>query len=326
MADIGLKNESDSSPYTSGAMTELAALVDGNKAISASGAWGGEYSYGVDMGSVKTLDGVRCWTGVSGDLESDLLWYDANFKVLTSDDNSTWVLVDTYAAPALSNDGNMFFTIIFVTPQSCRYVKVVNDQGITVTFGSEDDFYISEIEALIGISKTGIKLEPDTSPYTGTTLELFDPVCDDVKDFRFASTWGSYRSYGIDFRTATEISVIKCYSTGRTETSWRGSGYDSVSVYESDDNATWTLVETFNAPDITYDGEWYFTLELSSPATARFFKVVNIESSALQVDIGYNIYPSEIEFTMPIEPGSIEVLRIGIPKIAFNPFPILGGV
>ena len=67
----------------------------------------------------------------------------------------------------------------------------------------------------------GLYLEPDTSPYTGTTLTTGDPTAGKIVDgslYTAASTqhWLDEYSYGIDIGTAKEVTklYVTCYVDG----------------------------------------------------------------------------------------------------------------
>lgn len=147
----------------------------------------------------------------------------------------------------------------------------------------------------------GLKLEPDTAPYTSTIMTTgVSALYDSNVLVAVSSSWfGSY-CYGIDLGQSSIINGLKCYfinGAGLTPTSWLGDNWDSVSVYKADVNGSWSFVQTFNAPALsdTGSGRGAFTLAFSSPQTARYFKVVNIEAAVLAINPeGANINISEI--------------------------------
>ena len=132
---------------------------------------------------------------------------------------------------------------------------------------------------------TGLYLEPDTAPYTSTTLSISSNLTDSD---RFTSATGNYwythYSYGIDFGVATTISKLVMYgnTASSTPTGWYTTSYDSFKVFKSDDNATWTHVDDFDGPPLIYLAalQWGFELIFTqSSQTARYFKVVYIDTS-----------------------------------------------
>lgn len=132
--------------------------------------------------------------------------------------------------------------------------------------------------------QAGLNLEPDTSPYTGTTLTVNDTLIDGSKFVAAGSDyWYTHYSYGVDLGVGMEVFKIHCsgLTASGTPTSWYSSGYDSFSVYKSDDNSTWTLVESFDGPPLIYLAAqaWTFELALATPATARYWKVVYTDST-----------------------------------------------
>lgn len=131
----------------------------------------------------------------------------------------------------------------------------------------------------------GLKLEPDTSPYTGTTLTSVAALIDGTK-FTAATGnyWYTHYSYGLDLGQAYEVTHLKAYGyVGNTPTGYYNSSYDSFKAYKSDDNSTWTYIEQFDAPSLSdlAANEWTFTATFSSAQTARYFKLVYIDSSTI---------------------------------------------
>jgi len=73
-----------------------------------------------------------------------------------------------------------------------------------------------------------------------------------------------------------------------TPTDWYSSSNDSFSVYKSDDNSTWTLVESFDGPPLIHLAalQWGFELAFSANQTARFFKIVYTDSTTMAFQPG----------------------------------------
>lgn len=148
----------------------------------------------------------------------------------------------------------------------------------------------------------GLYLEPDTSPYTGTTLTTgLSALYDDVYNVAAsANYWLLHYSYGIDLGSAKSIARLKCrflIASGTATDVWYGSSYDSVKVFISSDNSTWTEIEQFDAPPIidlnSNFGSFY--LHLTTPQTARYFKVVCIDTGLAINVTGYSLKITEIE-------------------------------
>jgi len=161
------------------------------------------------------------------------------------------------------------------------------------------------------VASTGLKLEPDISPYTGTTCdENFDIVDWEIDEHGTnADYWDQHYSYGVDLGSSKEVSWFDVYaeSDGGIANLWDSAeSRDVISVYYSDDNITWTFAEQFISPIIinTYStvGVGYFfrfRISLTSHVTARYFKFVNVSSGVLRVrnysgDM-LNVIPAEIE-------------------------------
>jgi len=125
---------------------------------------------------------------------------------------------------------------------------------------------------------TGLFLEPDSAPYTSTTLNTRPALVDgDKYNNGGTNYWYTHYAYGLDFGVSTTISGLAVYghTAADTPTTWLA-GHDSFNVYKSDDNSTWTFVETFDAPPIIHSAplEWGFEVVFSTNQTARFFKII----------------------------------------------------
>ena len=150
---------------------------------------------------------------------------------------------------------------------------------------------------------TGLSLEPDSSPFTSGSMATDNGIIDGN---RFTGQGGShywyyYYSYGADIGLQDSVDIIECYCShvGGDRSAWYSSSHDSVSVFKSNDGSAWTLVERFDDPPVHYhaSNQFGFRLTLSSSQTARYFKVVNVEtSSTLGVVGGASLVMQEIEF------------------------------
>ena len=152
------------------------------------------------------------------------------------------------------------------------------------------------------VTEDGLYLEGDTDPYTSTTMNTgMSALIDEVLTTQASvNLWYYDYSYGIDLGESKEIDglVVHTIHGGGDLSAWYSTGHDSVQVFKSSDNSTWTAVQTFDGPTIDYHSSGYagFTLAFSSSQTARYFKVVNIESSStLAVTGGASVKVSEIE-------------------------------
>lgn len=149
-------------------------------------------------------------------------------------------------------------------------------------------------------TSTGIRLEPDTSPYTATTLMTDADLVDGDRGTAASNWWLSDYSYGIDFgesQTFDEIRVYGVDSGGSPlGTSYLGSDYDTVEVFVSDDNSSWSSVESFDSPTVTQRTDCsYMTLPLSTVQTARYVKVVCTDSENIADSSGSTWYVTEVE-------------------------------
>lgn len=132
---------------------------------------------------------------------------------------------------------------------------------------------------------TGVVLEADTSPYTGTTLTEDLGITDGEKwSGQTGAAFLEHNAYGIDLKSKQTIDYLMIYCThasGGSLTAYYGTGYDSMKVLKSDDNASWELVETFDAPPITVSEAYHcgIKLEFFEVQIARYFKVVSIDTN-----------------------------------------------
>jgi len=146
----------------------------------------------------------------------------------------------------------------------------------------------------------GLKLESDNTPLSSTLIEDAELIDSVLYTNATGLYWYYHYSYGLDLGCAETVDSIICRAEmDYTPTDWYSTSHDSVMVYKSDDNSTWTEVEQFDAPPIIHmtDKEFAFELEFATPQTARFFKVRNAESSgtlATSPD-GHSLQVSEIE-------------------------------
>jgi len=146
----------------------------------------------------------------------------------------------------------------------------------------------------------GLKLEPDTTPLSGSMTEDAELIDDVLYTAATGDYWYYHYCYGLDLGSSQLVSKLICRAAvSHTPTGWYSSAHDSVTVYKSDDGSAWSEVETFDGPPIVHSAylEAAFELELSSPQTARYFKVRNAESSSTLATSpgGASLMVSEIE-------------------------------
>ncbi len=125
----------------------------------------------------------------------------------------------------------------------------------------------------------GLYLEPDTSPYTGTTLLSDSGLIDGNKWSGQAGNqyWLTHYSYGVDLGSVKTVGSLQIHTShaGTAPVFTYYSNYDTIDLYKSDDNSTWELVENYDAPPIIFAEGYHVTIELAFPAeTARYFKAV----------------------------------------------------
>ena len=143
--------------------------------------------------------------------------------------------------------------------------------------------------AIVKLTPTkGLALEPDTSPYTATTLSEDAEIIDGVRyTAATGAYWYTHYSYGVEL-SSTEASYdvyrIECFgSLSVTPTDWYDTSHDSFQVFASTNNSTWTFIEQFDAPTLHHLGslQYGFKLELSVPQDAKYWKVVYVDSTTV---------------------------------------------
>jgi hypothetical protein len=88
---------------------------------------------------------------------------------------------------------------------------------------------------------------------------------------------GTNDSIGLDFGAPVTVQKLRVYDDGDEGAGiYLPGGFDSLAVYRSDDNLTWTLVQTFDPVVRVATGgtnnAYYIDLELTTPASARYWK------------------------------------------------------
>ena len=100
----GLRLDADSSPLSS-TLTSEPALIDDNTTTPVAASWAKGNSYGFDMGSPVSIDGIEVWNYV--DSTSTLYtWVTSDHHrtgIYSSNDNSTWTFIKEFRrAPVFS--------------------------------------------------------------------------------------------------------------------------------------------------------------------------------------------------------------------------------
>ena len=152
----------------------------------------------------------------------------------------------------------------------------------------------------------GLYAQPDTAPYTGTTLAT--PMAG-LYDADYTKIGGLYWqpdfSFALDLGTAKPVAFLTVYlevSQGGAGGWWAGYEGNQMDVYKSDDNANWTLVQQNDGPTLSHiNGDLCRAiLTLPEPAPeARYFKVVNSDPNELTSLVGYSYGICELEALSP---------------------------
>jgi len=163
-------------------------------------------------------------------------------------------------------------------------------------------------------ASAGLKLEPDTTP-TSSTLGSHSPLVDEALYDQRGTAWEVDYAYGIDLGSVQSVDMLRVFMdagcTPHPTDYWRDTYNGTLSVYSSDDNATWTLVQSafcnetnFPLRQLCLSRVASFDIEFASPVTARYFKIVNTGSYSLQFnDAGSGFYN-------PKYPGAIKAYEL----------------
>jgi|GEM_PF-6432113 len=161
-------------------------------------------------------------------------------------------------------------------------------------------------------------------PLTDSTLTELAGLTDDVLCTDVALVWTANRSVGIDLGGPGEIERIKIYAKRADATEPTGwyTGFDSCTVYKSDNNSDWTLVEAFSLTDGMINpvsGSCaHFTLEFATAHEARYFKVHAVSGLAWDPG-GGSLYPCEIIATADYKTrANISVFTSRTPGAGFG--------
>jgi len=144
----GLEKRSDSSPLSVTMDIGISELYNGDKSTPIGDYWNSQDSFGLDLGSSKSVDKIICYHNLT-DKQG---WYDddwATVAVYKSNDNSTWVFVEQFVQPP-TNNGEFILTLS--STQNARYFKVRDNGGHNLCVSDGSNIYATEIEIFNSIS------------------------------------------------------------------------------------------------------------------------------------------------------------------------------
>lgn len=154
----GLRKSSDSSPLTSVLDTGISDLVDGGRftQVSVATSWDLNFSWGVDLSTPGTINGLDVWCETTRD---DVLldqWFGASndsCALYYSNDNANWTFIEQIDSPAIiyAEIGYFAFRCPFSSSQTGRYFKVKNAEvsQLYVKGGGSGGLRIAEIELIL---------------------------------------------------------------------------------------------------------------------------------------------------------------------------------
>jgi len=130
---------------------------------------------------------------------------------------------------------------------------------------------------------------------TNDTLVNGDITASSIPEISGSSgSFGSFWSIGIDQGCAYDVSMVSLYDDGSAGSSifWLGA-FDSLALYQSEDNAIWTGVHTYQPIHrMLYSGSAY-VIHIACDTTQRYLKLC-AHSGSLRSSTGEYIQPTEI--------------------------------
>lgn len=183
-------------------------------------------------------------------------------------------------------------------------LQQVTDNGNTTSHDLKiQNLYIDydgnpQTVALLTLSDAGY-LDSDNTPTSGTLTWGQTALHDGNLTVQAIAASGHKDSAGIDLgSTAYTITKFRLYDANTSENGiYGGGGFDSLSVYYSDDATNWTSVQTFD-PVVRTAGSGYHYVEitLSSPNVGhRYYKLWGGEIGALAGGSGTQLNKTEVE-------------------------------
>jgi hypothetical protein len=137
---------------------------------------------------------------------------------------------------------------------------------------------LSKLIPVAGLSKTNSSAWTPTNTALSNNSKVIDG------DFIAAiQTVLNYQAVGLDLGSPQIIERLILYDQTSSADAgiWTGGNHDNLSVYISNDNSTWTFVESFNPPSRAGTTSGIITMDLAIPQTARYIQVFTTD---------YNLY------------------------------------
>lgn len=149
----------------------------------------------------------------------------------------------------------------------------------------------------------GLYLANDDTPTSSTLASQPDMIDGDYLTANSKGYWqGGKHSYGFDLGSSKLVKVIKIYGitasgqfVGYFNPSWK-----TFDMYSSNDNSTWSLVQTYDGPPFDQDRLGApstgvdITFTLTNETTARYFKIRNTGLGVAFSPGGASWRPSEL--------------------------------
>jgi hypothetical protein len=244
-------------------------------------------------------------------------FYPTGWLFQGSNDGTNWTTIDTQTGQTFASNEKIAFKA-FSNSTAYRYFRWYINAA-----NHSNEVIIRELEVMevLGTAITpsaGIWLSPDGTPLSST---LTAKACLIDADWAADCTGAvGNDTVGVDLGSSQDVGAIilgLCSVTGVFTDSWGGyysTSYDSFHVYSSDDNSTWTLRESFNAPGMINDGTQYghVCLKLATPFNARYIKLGTDGGGWAQVSNGENLRATEIEVYAPV-PGAPAGTTANVP-------------
>ena len=309
---------------TSGALTIGGAagdkVIDTDKDTAVIGNWSGRYSYGFDLGSPTEIQTIIVYTRHGSATLFHEFWISSqDIEVYSSDDNVTYALVKTFNRPPIYNPAaNRFdFTLQLDSPVTARYFKVRNPStsNLAVYQGSQI-IQLTEMEAYTGTVavpaapsqgtaltyRQGYTVSGDTTPLSGAMTIQPKSADGDILTTVY-TTWSPNYSLGVELlwpTHQTESLIVRAVSSNGLQYSGYWTSSETLDAYYSNDNSTWTLIQSWTTPPIidntTPPGRFDMQLTFAAPIAARYFKVRNNTGNNFAVTGGVALVrPTEVQ-------------------------------
>jgi len=258
MTIYGTKLEPDTSPYlTTGHGTTDSHLTDDVLYIKATAVdWDQHNSYNLDLNFKASLSKITISCYTEDVFYAPTGWASAagTFQVLGRENSGNYEVIETFVQPTQTHQAihELQFDLVFASNtyafDEYKVVATGASGARCTTTGSDTNVWIGEID-YTSVGSPGYFLEPDTDPFTATTMTPDDDAFDGVTATAVTgNTWDTDYAYAAGVFGDNRLqptAILACFNTeGGTPTGLETDSQE-FKVLGSNDNATWTLLQTF---------------------------------------------------------------------------------